>query len=526
MDNNTAASSISSVEFLIVGGGIAGVSCAETLTICYSNAKILLLTESNVIKMVTNLVPIARYLHRFDVREQYIDKKNEQTNTGNTSTSDKGTLSPHVQILIDTLKHVNDEENYILTHSGRKISYRYLCLCTGAKAHLIDEHHPAVIGIRDTDSVRELQKHLSTAQKIALVGNGGIATELAQELTDVEIHWIIKDSFITSTFLDPGAAEFFQQAKEKRQDTPEDDNINKNKRVMVKRLRYQDIQPLAGNNLKSDNKLGSALGPDWHQKYELKGARKVNEEESQLSQSTSLVIHYRAQVASIDSVNSVENFCERMRSATSRFTVTLSNGLKIEDCDFVISATGVKPRINFTCQPALKIDPEDGGILVNEFMQSSLPNIYAAGDICTCNWQQEKDENTNWFQMRLWTQARQMGSMAGRSMAAALEGIQIYPDFCFELFGHVTQLFGMSVILIGCYNGQNLGSDYEILIRCTPGVEYIKFVLQRGRLRGALLIGNTELAETCENLILNGIDLTPYGDDILNPGIDIEDYFD
>ena len=42
-------------------------------------------------------------------------------------------------------------------------------------------------------------------------------------------------------------------------------------------------------------------------------------------------------------------------------------------------------------------------------------------------------------------------------------------DFCFELFAHVTQFFGFKVVLLGCYNAQGLGNDYEILLRCTKG---------------------------------------------------------
>lgn len=43
---------------------------------------------------------------------------------------------------------------------------------------------------------------------------------------------------------------------------------------------------------------------------------------------------------------------------------------------------------------------------------------------------------------------------------------------------------------------------------------------------GAVLIGETDLEETFENLILNQMDLTSYGEELLNPDIDIEDYFD
>ena len=39
---------------------------------------------------------------------------------------------------------------------------------------------------------------------------------------------------------------------------------------------------------------------------------------------------------------------------------------------------------------------EDGGILVNESMQTSVDDIYAAGDCCTVNW----EVAFHWFQVK------------------------------------------------------------------------------------------------------------------------------
>lgn len=47
--------------------------------------------------------------------------------------------------------------------------------------------------------------------RVAIVGNGGIATELVYELEEVEILWAIKDDSISKAFVDPGAGEFFIQ---------------------------------------------------------------------------------------------------------------------------------------------------------------------------------------------------------------------------------------------------------------------------------------------------------------------------
>lgn len=475
--------------FVIVGGGIAGVTCAETTAICCPDQSILLLTESNIVKTVANLEPVARYLHKFDVRERTL---------ASTTEGGAGVLAPAIVTQIDRLKHIEAKERYIVTVGGRKIYYGYLCICTGGRPRLIEQNKPLILGIRDTDSVLELQKRLETSKSVVLVGNGGIASELAYELKGIEVHWVVKDNHIASTFIDPGAAYFFQQIMEKKQDGSTSEETPK---TIIKRLRYDETKPA-----ESSSRKGAALGPDWHQHFDLRGRAECNGNKP--------IIHFNSLI------KTASEFYDASRNKTL-MKVELSTGEQII-CDFIVSATGVDPRLDYSCEPVFEQSSEDHGIKVNEMMETSNERVYAAGDVCTAAW----NAADHWFQMRLWTQARQMGSMAGRSMAAHFLGETIYQDFCFELFGHVTQLFGLSVILLGRYNGQGLGTDYEILLRSTPGQEYIKFILQSGRLRGAILIGNTELAETCENLILNGIDLTPFGNDILDPDIDIDDYFD
>lgn len=69
-------------------------------------------------------------------------------------------------------------------------------------------------------------------------------------------------------------------------------------------------------------------------------------------------------------------------------------------------------------------------------------------------------------------------------------------------------------------------ADLQILVRVTPGHEYVKLVMWKGRIAGALLIGDTDLEETFENLILSQFDCSDLGIDLLDPQVDIEDYFD
>lgn len=60
--------------------------------------------------------------------------------------------------------------------------------------------------------------------------------------------------------------------------------------------------------------------------------------------------------------------------------VKLQNGTEIP-CDLAVVAIGVKPNIKLAQEAGIKIG-ELGGILVDEYMQTSEEGIYAAGDCC------------------------------------------------------------------------------------------------------------------------------------------------
>jgi pyridine nucleotide-disulfide oxidoreductase domain-containing protein 1 len=68
--------------------------------------------------------------------------------------------------------------------------------------------------------------------------------------------------------------------------------------------------------------------------------------------------------------------------------------------------------------------------------------------------------------------------------------------------------------------------NIEYWTRITPGLEYIKLCVSDGRVVGAMLIGDTDLEEVCENLILNKLDVSGLGISMLDPDLDLGDYFD
>lgn len=471
-------------SFVVVGGGIAGVSCVEGLSFLTPHEAIVLISASNLVKTVTNIIPIGRTLVQFDVEEKDISNL-----TGK---------SPSIKVINDFVAKVNRNDKTIETKQGIKIKYKKLCICTGARPKLIAQNNPHVIGIRDVESVENLSKRIQSAEKIIVVGNGGIATELIHALKGLDIVWVIKDKHVAATFVDPGAAQFFQDAMLTRAE----DNLEESTRA-VKRMKYTI------RDGKLEQKEGPALGPDWHNNIAIGGSSPSE---------TKLEVEYECEVTKI--LSSSEATSRSDQSKQYPVYVQLSNG-KVIGADFIVSATGVTPNSGIAGLEDLQRG-EDNGFLVDWNLTTSDQNIYAAGDIASANWKLAD----HWFQMRLWTQALQMGRYAAKSMYSSSVNEDFYQDFCFELFTHVTKFFGYKVVLLGLFNGQKLDDSYEILLRVTKKLEYVKIILKDGKMQGAVLIGDTDLEEMCENLILNQLDLSIYGEDLLNPDIDIEDYFD
>ncbi|KAH3734595.1 pyridine nucleotide-disulfide oxidoreductase domain-containing protein 1-like [Dreissena polymorpha] len=485
---------MSSCDFLVLGGGIAGVTCAETLSALCPSKSIFLLTASKLIKAVTNYHKVTRTLEQFDVEERHMSTMEAEC--------------ANVKVIQKIVKSLDTDKHEVLTNDGSVIQYGMLCICTGAKPKVIADN-PHVLGIRDTESVQAFQRRLHNARRIIVVGNGGIATELVYEVEGCDVIWAIKDASITSNFIDPGAAQFCLpglNADKKLADRP------------IKRLKYtEQVSAPSGATNRASAAYGSALGPDWMVDLEMTGSKERGHR---------IHVDYEVEVAGIysptelsDSGKSATAFEGSLPDDCWPVYVELTNK-KIYGCDFVVSATGVVPNTELFAPNNFSIGA-DGGINVDSTMQTSIADVYAAGDVCNASW----EHAPHWLQMRLWSQARQMGAYAAKCMVARSQGADIHMDFCFELFAHVTKFFNYKVILLGKFNAQDL-QDHELLLRVTKGEEYVKVVLQDNRMQGAVLIGDTNLEETFENLILNQTDLTLLKEHLLEPNVDIEDYFD
>jgi len=501
-----ANSKVMQTDFVVVGGGVSGVSCCQLLAEIDPSTSIILIAPKDIVKLVTNHRRVTRTLDELVVEERPSILLSEKYS--------------NITVINEFVTEVHHRDCVLKTSGELSIHYKKLCLCLGGKPKLIKFKDENIIGIRDLDSVAILQQKLKNARRVVVVGNGGIALELVYELKGCEVIWAIKADTIGNVFLDKAAANFLLE----NLDNEADQQPRKSETTIFKRKKYTIARESRRTEKGKESIQGGALGPDWSLNARLEG------KESDSTESTKRKVHIENN-CEVESVMKHQEFVKRRLHCAKLpeqfkvedqwpLYVELTNG-QIFGTDLIVSATGTIPNSDINIVDGKLKLAEDGGIEVDDNMRTNLPHVYAAGDNCTATW----EPSPNWFQMRLWTQAYQMGIYSAKCMSMNLVDKEASLDICFDMFAHATTFFGHKLCLLGRYNAQGL-SDYELHLRYSPGIEYVKVVLQDGILRGALLLGETDLEETFENLILNELDLSRFEDSLLDPDFQLDDYFD
>lgn len=189
-------------------------------------------------------------------------------------------------------------------------------------------------------------------------------------------------------------------------------------------------------------------------------------------------------------------------------------------CEMVGIAIGIQPRKELAEVSGIKTER---GILVDEYLQTSAPDIYAAGDVA-----QVFDSLTGQYNLdSLWNTARQQGRAAGLNMSGQ--------PFLYqkELSFNVTRLAGLTTTIIGRVGGGRdadmvgiARGDSESWRQYTDAV-VIQNNSDAGRLRiqvggqvlvGAVIMGDQAFSAPLEGLIANRVDITPIREKLLQPG--------
>jgi len=168
--------------------------------------------------------------------------------------------------------------------------------------------------------------------------------------------------------------------------------------------------------------------------------------------------------------------------------VKLTNGDHL-DVDLIIVGVGAAPATQWLTGSGLHLNPVDGGVECNEFLETSQPGVYAAGDIA--HWPNRVMGMT--MRLENWSNAAEQGAIAAHN-ALSPEPPTAYetvPYYWSDWYGHRIQFVGTPICdevtffrsatstaslvalyragdrLIGaaCVDGQRMIMNYRRLIR-------------------------------------------------------------
>lgn len=297
------------------------------------------------------------------------------------------------------------------------------------------------------------------------------------------------------------------------------DHMNDAKRIL-KHARRGKTAVVVGGGITALELVEGLLTRGMKVHYLLRGSRYwgnvLDEQESRIVearlQMEDVTLHHHTQLVEVTGKN------KRVSG------VRLAGGAMLT-CSLVAYAIGIRPRLELAKQADLRVER---GILVNEYLQTSDPNIFAAGDIA-----QVYDPLTGRSALdSLWSSARGQGFAAGLNMAGKATVYVKSTPF------NVTRLAGLTTTIIGVVGG---GQD-EDLVGIARGdsetwrqlpdcmvaqtgfdVNHLRLMVGEQRLLGAVVMGDQKLSFPLEKIISENIDISPIREKLLDPKSQIGD---
>ncbi|MDD5668511.1 MAG: FAD-dependent oxidoreductase [Candidatus Omnitrophica bacterium] len=182
--------------------------------------------------------------------------------------------------------------------------------------------------------------------------------------------------------------------------------------------------------------------------------------------------------------------------------VKITSG-KIFGCSLVVLGKGVEPAVDCVEESDIKVNY---GIVGNEFLQSSVPNVFTAGDVCEsldiCRGKNAVNA--------IWPVAVEQGRCAGLNISGHAT---VYPGS----FGmNSTDFFGLPVVSLGLHR---IEKDDQGLEECkvfdAAQGTYKKIIIRGDRIVGAIFVGAIGSSGIFTRLIKEQVDISSLRDKLL-----------
>jgi len=174
------------------------------------------------------------------------------------------------------------------------------------------------------------------------------------------------------------------------------------------------------------------------------------------------------------------------------------------ECDLVVVAVGLRPDVELAQKAGAAIG-SSGGVRVDSQMMTSLPDLYAAGDVAE-TYDIARDTG---FVNAIWPCAFEQGHIAGLNMAGQKTGY----DGSYRK-NSIGNFIGIPAISMGVTHADactTCGPEDELReIKRRTKETYRKLVLRNGRIIGAIFVGQTQKAGLISILLKKKIDVAEF----------------
>jgi len=182
--------------------------------------------------------------------------------------------------------------------------------------------------------------------------------------------------------------------------------------------------------------------------------------------------------------------------------VVMTDGKEIP-CDLVVVAIGVIPRTELIKETEVKLNR---GIVVNRFMRTNIPDVYACGDVAEAH---DFLINGNRV-LPLWPLAHIGGRVAGYNMAGKKA------EYAGGTVMSSLKYFDLPIIAVGNTHPEDIG-NYDVLVEHQPEkIVYKKILVKDNVIVGFIFLGDIEKAGILFHLLKNRVDVSEIKDKLLS----------
>ena len=280
-------SEASIIDFLLIGGGLASATAAETLRAAGAEGRIAILCAENTLPY-----------HRPPLSKEFLIKGPDQSKV--LIQNESFYLDRNIDVHLGTrVRLIDADRRTIETDGGEHFCFGKLLIATGASVHRLSLPGTSLNGIHylhTVDDAVSLYRAIAQAQQAIVIGASFLGMEIAASLATrgIATTLLARERLVYEKLCSPEASEFFSEY-----------------------FRARGVDLMLGEEVE-----------------EFLGATKID-------------------------------------------GVLTRNGKSIP-CDLVAVGIGVQPEVSFLRDSGIAVD---GGILVNQHLETNKPGIYAAGDV-------------------------------------------------------------------------------------------------------------------------------------------------